>query len=75
VSNSMFERLGNSKPSQQQSPKTAVMNRMKELGIQVPQGMEDNPNALLQHVMQSGAVPQNRLTMAQKMIQNMFGRR
>jgi hypothetical protein len=50
------------------------MNRMKEMGLSVPQGMENDPNAILQHVLQSGKVPQGRLGMAQQMMQRMFRR-
>lgn len=60
--------------SQQQDPRSAVMKRMKQMGISVPEGMENDPNALLQHVLQSGAVPQNRLSMAQQIMQRMFRR-
>ena len=58
----------------QQNPRDAVINRMKEMGLSVPQGMENDPNALLQHVLQSGKVPQGRLGMAQQMMQRMFRR-
>lgn len=60
--------------SQPQDPRSAVMERMKQMGISVPEGMENDPNALLQHVLQSGAVPQNRLSMAQQIMQRMFRR-
>lgn len=62
-------------PTTNQDPKTAAMSRMKEMGINVPEGMENNPQALLQHVMQSGKVPNNRLSLAQQVMQRMFGRR
>lgn len=58
-----------------QNPKDAAMNRLKQLGITVPKGMEDNPQAIINHVMQSGKFPQNRLSMAQQIMQRMFGRR
>lgn len=57
-----------------QDPKAAAMSRMKEMGISVPEGMENNPQALLQHVLSSGKVPQNRLSMAQQIMQRMFRR-
>ena len=57
-----------------QDPKTAAMSRMKEMGISVPEGMENNPQALLQHVLSSGKVPQNRLGMAQQIMQRLFRR-
>lgn len=70
---SMFQRLGN-QPQQPQDPRSAAMELMKRQGIDVPQGMENDPSALLQHVLQSGKVPQaqNRLSMAQQMMQRMF---
>lgn len=61
--------------SANQDPKAAAMSRMKEMGINVPEGMENNPQAIIQHVMQSGKVPNNRLSLAQQVMQRMFGRR
>ena len=71
----LFNSIGkdNNVPANQ-DPKTAVMSRMKEMGINVPEGMENKPQALLQHVMQSGKVPQNRLGMAQQIMQRLFRR-
>lgn len=57
-----------------QNPKEQALSLMKRQGVSIPQGMENDPRALLQHVMQSGAVPQNRLGMAQQVMQKMFGR-
>jgi hypothetical protein len=73
----LYKTIGkdNSVPANQ-DPRSAAMSRMKEMGINVPEGMENNPQALLQHVMQSGKVPQNRLGMAQQLMSRMFsGRR
>jgi hypothetical protein len=47
---------------------------MRQQGIQIPQGMENNPQGILQHLMQSGRIPQGRLNMAQQMVQRMFRR-
>lgn len=74
---SMFQRLGNQAqqpPQQSQDPRSAAMDLMKRQGIDVPQGMENDPNALIQYVMQSGRYPQSRLTMAQNIVQKMFRR-
>lgn len=60
---------------QPQDPRKAAMELMKQQGISIPKGMENDPNALLQHVLQSGKVPNNRLNMAQQVMQRMFGRR
>lgn len=69
----VYKNLGNNQ-SVQQNPKEQALNLMKQQGIDVPQGMENNPQAIIQHLMQSGRVPQNRLNMAQQMMQRMFRR-
>ena len=75
MSSDLFKSFGKDKNvSGNQDPKEAAMNRMKEMGINVPEGMENNPQALLQHVLSSGKVPQNRLGMAQQIMQRMFRR-
>ena len=66
-----FKNLG--QPTQQ-NPKEQALNLMRQQGIAIPQGMENNPQGILQHLMQSGRVPQGRLNMAQQMIQRMFRR-
>ena len=63
---------GNHQP--QQNPKEQALAMLKQQGIAIPEGMENNPQGIIQHLMQSGAVPQNRLTMAQRMMQRMFRR-
>lgn len=70
----LYQNLGNSE-NNNQNPKEAAMSRLKQLGISIPEGMEDNPQALINHVMQSGKFPQNRLSMAQQIMQRMFVRR
>ncbi|WP_303798479.1 hypothetical protein [Ruminococcus flavefaciens] len=71
----LYSAIGSDKNvSTNQDPKEAAMNRMKEMGISIPKGMENNPQALIQHVMSSGRVPNNRLNMAQQVMQRMFGR-
>jgi|GEM_PF-2520979 RIO-like serine/threonine protein kinase len=72
----LYSAIGSDKNvSTNQDPKEAAMNRMKEMGISIPEGMENNPQALIQHVMSSGRVPNNRLSMAQQVMQRLFGRR
>lgn len=58
----------------QQNPRDAAMSLMKQQGIQIPQGMENNPSAILNHLMQSGRIPQGRLNMAQQMLSKLFRR-
>lgn len=68
----------NSKPTQQQAqpqnPKEQALNLMKQQGFNIPEGKENDPNYLINYVMQSGKYPQSRLTMAQQMMQRMFRR-
>lgn len=58
-----------------QNPKEQALSLMRQQGIAIPDGMADNPQALIQHVLQSGRIPQGRLGMAQQMMQRLFGRR
>lgn len=58
----------------QQNPRDAAMSLLKQHGIQIPQGMENNPSAILNHLMQSGQIPQGRLNMAQQMLSKLFRR-
>lgn len=57
--------------SQPQNPKEQALNLLKQQGITVPQGMENNPQAIIQHLMQSGRVPQGRV---QQIMNRMFRR-
>ena len=68
--NELYQSLG----QQQQNPREQCMNLLRQNGIQIPQGMENNPNAILQHLMQSGRIPQGRFNLAQQMMQRMFRR-
>ena len=58
----------------QQNPRDAAMSLMNQQAIQIPQGMENNPNAIIQHLMQSGRIPQGRLNMAQQILSKLFRR-
>ena len=57
--------------NQPQNPKEQALNLLKQQGITVPQGMENNPQAIIQHLMQSGRVPQGRV---QQIMSRMFRR-
>lgn len=73
----MFQRLSKqqlTQQSQMQNPKEQALNLMKQQGIAIPDGMENNPQGIIQHLMQSGRFPQSRLNMAQQMMQRMFRR-
>ena len=60
--------------NQTQNPKEQALDLMRQQGIAIPDGMGDNPQALIQYVMQSGRIPQGRLGMAQQIMQRMFRR-
>ena len=57
--------------NQPQNPKEQALNLLKQQGITVPQGMQNNPQAIIQHLMQSGRVPQGRV---QQIMSRMFRR-
>ena len=67
----LFKNLKKSQPQKQQDPREQALNLMKQQGIDVPQGMENNPQAIIQHLMQSGRVPQGRV---QQIMSRMFRR-
>lgn len=71
--NDLYNSIG-TQTAQPQSAKEQAISLMKQQGIAIPQGMENDPNALIQHVMQSGKVSQNRLSMAQQLMSRMFRR-
>jgi len=67
----IYESIG--QPTQQpQNPKEQALNLLKQQGIAIPEGMENNPQGIIQHLMQSGRVTQNRLSMAQQIMGRMF---
>ena len=76
MSNPLNSRVqGTQQPQNAPSAKEQALTLMRRQGIDIPANMENDPNALIQHVMQSGRFPQNRLDMAQQVMQKMFGRR
>lgn len=76
MASELFQSFGTSANNAQvqQNPRDAAMSLMKQQGIQIPAGMENNPNAIIQHLMQSGQIPQGRLNMAQQMLSKLFRR-
>lgn len=70
--NELYQALSNQQP--QQNPRTQAMALMKRMGIDIPKSIESDPQALLQHVMQTGKIPQGRLGMAQQVLQRLMGR-
>ena len=70
--NELYQTLGTA--PQQQNPKEQCMNLLRQQGFSIPSGMENNPQGIIQMVMQSGRIPQGRLNMAQQIMQRMFRR-
>jgi hypothetical protein len=74
MASELFQSFGAQAVPTQQNPRDAAMSLLKQQGIQIPQGMENNPSAILNHLMQSGRIPQGRLNMAQQMLSKLFRR-
>lgn len=70
----LYNSIGARSVPTQQNPKDAAMELLKQRGITVPDNIAGNPQAIIQHLMQSGAIPQGRLGMAQQMISKFFRR-
>ena len=56
-----------------QTPRDAAISLMKQQGINIPDNISNNPSAIIQHLIQSGAIPQNRVAMAQQMLMQRMG--
>lgn len=80
---SLFDSLGNG--NQNQGPQAKGQQALSELqrnpigvlqqiGLIVPAGMTD-PQQIVQHLLQTGQVPQGRLAQAMQMMGRMMGRR
>lgn len=57
-----------------QDPRAEVLRRMQQMGFQI-EGKENDPQALMQMVLQSNPAFQNRLPMAQNYLMRFMGRR
>jgi len=57
-----------------QNPREQALGLLRQRGLRVPDGIANNPNAIIQHLMQTGQVPGNRLQMAQQALRSMFRR-
>lgn len=73
MSSDVFKSMSGNQTTSQ-NPKDAAISLMKKQGISVPENIADNPQAIIQHLMQSGRIPQGRLGMAQQIMQRMFRR-
>lgn len=75
MASELFERMGQPAPVQSQNPRDAALNLLRQQGFQIPDGCENDPNTLIRMVMQSGRVPQNRLTLSQNVLTRLLGGR
>lgn len=80
MASDLFKSFGKSPknvPAQQnaQNPKDAAIQLMRQRGMNVPQNISNNPSAIIEHLIQSGQIPQNRLAMVQQMISQRMGRK
>lgn len=80
---SIFDSLGNGnmQNGQQITPQQALSQLqsdpsgvLKQIGLNVPAGMT-NPQQMVQHLMQTGQIPQSRFSQAMQMMGQMMGRR
>lgn len=77
MASELFQSFGNQQMQSvpaQQNPREQAMDLLRQRGIQIPESITNNPNAIIQHLMQSGQIPQGRLNMAQQIMQRMFRR-
>lgn len=74
MASELFQSFGQQAAPTQQNPREQAMNLLRQRGILIPDGMANNPSAIIQHLMQSGQIPQGRLNMAQQIMQRMFRR-
>ena len=74
MASELYQSFGAQAVPAQQNPREQALSLLKQRGIQIPDGISNNPNAIIQHLVQSGEVPQGRLNMAQQMLQRMFRR-
>lgn len=80
MASDLFKSFGKAQqnvPEQQnvQNPKDAAIQLMRQRGMNVPQNISNNPSAIIEHLIQSGQIPQNRLAMVQQMISQRMGRK
>lgn len=78
MASELFDKIGpGQSPVQQnqQNPKEAALNLLRQQGFTITKEQENDPNALMRMVLNSGSVYQNRLPMAQNILMKFMGRR
>lgn len=80
---SLFDSLGggNQQQGQQMTPQQAMAQLqadpagvLKGIGLNIPAGM-NNPQQMVHHLMQTGQVPQSRVSQAMQMMGQIMGKR
>lgn len=74
MASELYQSFGAQAVPTQQNPREQAMNLLRQRGIQIPDGISGNPQAIIQHLMQLGQIPQGRLNMAQQMLSKFFRR-
>jgi len=74
MASELYQSFGAQAVPTQQNPREQALSLLKQRGIQIPDGISGNPQAIIQHLMKSGQIPQGRLNMAQQIMQRMFRR-
>ncbi len=77
----MFDQLGKKQEQQQTNPRQMVQeiksnpfNYLKEKGYNIPTNMND-PGSIMNYLMQTGQIGNQRMQMAQQILQRMMSRR
>ena len=70
----LYNSIGTQGVPAPQNPREQCMSLLKQQGIAIPESIAGNPQAIIQHLMQSGRIPQGRLGMAQQMLSKLFRR-
>lgn len=72
MASELFQSFGaQAVPAQQQNPRDAAMNLLRQRGINVPANIANNPQAIIQHLIGNGTLNQG---MVQNVMQRMFRR-
>lgn len=77
MASDLYNKMGpaQQRTQQQQSPKEAALNLARQYGYQITPEQENDPDAIMRMVLQSGSVFQNRLPLAQNIVRQFMGRR
>ena len=71
---SIFDRLNGQPQMNMQQLQQDPVGAAKQAGFNIPQNIAGNPQAMVQHLIQSGQVGGQKLQQAMQMIRNMGGK-